>query len=417
MPKLYKILALTYAGLILTSAIAQYWINYSKSDGFVLPNHELVGGDFLCFYVAGRSARLNVEDLYDYETAYRIQQKIVAGTNVRTGYLPFAYPPLVALLFAPLSSLSLQSAYLVWMAFSSLLCGAAVLLILHHMPIPKGTKILFFIMAFSFVPFLINCLGGGQTACIGLLAVALVFSLLKSNRDLAAGITLSISYYKPPLFLLLVLFMILHKRWKMLGAFCIAALLLIAGSIAMVGTDGFTGYLQTVSHYTYGQEIFRGVSLPPNKGAGLYALLTMGMKSHPQAAKVIFAIIAIFLLAAAYSIYIRGRQDVRKSAFFDLSFALEVVASVLMSLQVLYYDLTILLAPMLIYAIHLSVKSYQKARILLWIPVLGLYTEFMYREKFAATTIKASMIFMCALLLSLFFLISRQRSPGDELCQ
>jgi hypothetical protein len=91
-------------GVFLFSAtIKTYWLNYRQSDGVALPNREIVGGDFLCFYVAGENAAKSPEYLYDFGKAHLRQQQIIGGRNVRSGYLPFAYPPLLALLFSTIS--------------------------------------------------------------------------------------------------------------------------------------------------------------------------------------------------------------------------------------------------------------------------------------------------------------------------
>ena len=70
MRKLFVIISAFYMMLILLTAFWIYWINYSKSDGMFLPNHEIVGGDFLCFYVAGEHARSIIDPLYYYEQVY-----------------------------------------------------------------------------------------------------------------------------------------------------------------------------------------------------------------------------------------------------------------------------------------------------------------------------------------------------------
>lgn len=414
--KIFIVLALTYVFLVLSIVISTYWVNYGHSDGIVLPNHEVVGGDFLCFYVAGENARNNVEGLYDFDRSHMRQQQIIAGRNVQFGYLPFVYPPLVALIFSPLSAFSFQRACLAWLTFSVFLSSLAFVLVLRWTRISKPAKIVFFIGCFAFVPYIINCLAGGQTSCIGLFVFAMVYFFLKSNRDFLAGMALSLSYYKPPLFLVFLIFVFLHRRWKMLVAFFLMAVILITASILMIGVSGFLGYLQKVSQYTYGHEIMRGITLPPTLGVGLYALITATMSGTPMASKLLFWLLVGLLVLATYLLCIRGRREQRETEFFDLLFALEVTMSTLLSLQLLYYDLTVLLVPMVIVGGWLWTSAMDRTRVFSFIAVIGLYTEFIYRESLARKTpVKAATVILCIWIVALLVSVSRRTATDTDL--
>lgn len=369
-----------FAILILVMTIRTYWINYRYSDGIGLPNQEIVGGDFLCFYVAGENAAKSIGSLYDFEQAQIRQEQIISGRNVRSGLLPFAYPPLLALLFSQFSKLSFQQAYLSWLAFSAFLAALSIFMVLHWMRISKTMKLFFFICAMAFVPYSVNCLGGGQTSCLGLFAFSLIFFLLKSKRDFWAGIALALSYYKPPIFLVFLLFIILHRRWKMISGFLLMASFLIVGSILMLGLNGFIGYLQTVSRYTYGQEIMKGVTLPPSLGVGLYALFTTTLKDTHIFSNVLFLLVSGGLVFATYRIAIRGKSERREEQSFDFLFSVEVILSALLSLQLLYYDLTVLLVPMVIVGSWLWISRISWINVLLLSAIVGLYVEFLFRE-------------------------------------
>ena len=397
---------------ILTSTVGVYWTNYSRSDGVALPNHELVGGDFLCFYVAGLHARTNLELLYDYEQAHIRQQQIIGDRDVHSGYLPFAYPPLLALLFAPLSGLSLQHAYLTWLVFSLLLATIAVILTLQPINMSGSAKWVFFIGSFAYIPFLINCLGGGQTSGIGLFIFALIYFFLKTNRNFHAGIALAFSYYKPPLFLAFFVFVLLHRRWKMLAGFCIMASFLIAGSIMMLGMSGFIAYLQKLSQYTYGHELMKEIALPPQLGVGLYAQLMTWLSNTPNFAMLLFLIISGFLILATYMMGIRMGPGRHATQFFDLLFALEVAISTLLSLQLLYYDLSVLLVPMIIVGSWVwKSESMDGTKVFSALAIIGLYTEFVYRDNLAdKIPIKAATLLLLMLVVSLLVSVRRERA-------
>jgi len=339
-----------------------------------------VGGDFICFYVAGENAKNNIHQLYDFEASHQRQRQIVGDNPVEELYLPFAYPPLVAKLFSLFSWLPFQQAYFAWLVFSLLLAGSSIALILSHTPLSNQMKSLFFLCAIAFVPFSVNCLAGGQTSCLGLLMFSLIYHFLKNNRDFLAGAALALSYYKPPLFLIFLVFVLLERRWRMLAGFATVAVVLISGSLHMLGFDGFLAYLKTASQYVYGQELLQGVQLPPDQGVGLFALITRLFARTPAAGNGYFVLFGAMLVALSH-FWVNGKTGrERKSKDFDLQFSLQAALSVMFSVQLLYYDLTLLLAPMIISAAWILRERINKGYLLIVMGIIGLYLEFFFRS-------------------------------------
>lgn len=366
--------------IVLTNTVQVYVANYSSSNGILLPNNTLVGGDFVCFYVAGENAKNNIHHLYDFEASHKRQRQIVGDNPIEELYLPFAYPPLVAKLFSFFSWLPFQQAYFAWLMFSLLLASISLALILSHTSLSYPMMSLFFLCAITFVPFSVNCLAGGQTSCIGLLVFALIYHFLKNNQDFLAGAALALSYYKPPLFLIFLVFVLIQRRWRMLAGFATMAVVLISGSLHMLGFDGFLAYLKTASQYVYGQQLLQGVQLPPDQGIGLFALITRLFAHIPAAGNGFFALFSAMLVALSYFWGNGKTAREGKSKVFDLQFSLQAALSVMFSVQLLYYDLTLLLAPMILSAAWILRERIDKGYLLILMGIFGLYLEFFFRS-------------------------------------
>jgi len=93
-------------GIIITM-LKNYIDLYSQVQGILLPNGTVIGGDFVCFYLAGKIFGENPGSLYDFQHMFSLQQELFQGTVAEGSFLPFAYPPLVGWFFSLFSSLSL----------------------------------------------------------------------------------------------------------------------------------------------------------------------------------------------------------------------------------------------------------------------------------------------------------------------
>ena len=87
-----------------------------------------LGGDFPAFYAAGSIVRSgDIDSLYD--PARQLVEQSELGLD---GYLAFAYPPHVAVAYAPLSALPFRYAYLV----HTVLMAVAFAVALHVLSVP-----------------------------------------------------------------------------------------------------------------------------------------------------------------------------------------------------------------------------------------------------------------------------------------
>ena len=211
-----KIIMALILGILLGNIMAvssSIIINYAPKEGFALANGKLMGGDFIAFYTAGKLARIDLPNLYDFNIQKKIRTQILQeDADSLKGELPFVYPPLVAWFFSWLALFDFDKSFYLWSILSVVISIFSLLLLSSWLGILNAKSIVFILLGtFGFIPYFINCLAGGQLAAIGIFIFSLLFILLKEKREFLAGIVLSFGYYKPPLFLFLSIVLLISR--------------------------------------------------------------------------------------------------------------------------------------------------------------------------------------------------------------
>jgi hypothetical protein len=362
------------AGLIILVA-EQAIRNYPSPDGVSLADGTLLGGDFVAFYVGGRLFDVDRSRLYDleYQREFRIELLGLAG-GAPEAELPFVYPPLIAALATPISRLPFQQAFLLWTLLGLMVSVSSLLLLMRSsgatevLPLP-----LLLLFSFGFVPFSMNTVLGGQASWLGMAILAAVSIAILRERDYLAGVAMSLSYYKPPLFLFLFIVLALARGRRFVLGFLSGAVFLMAVTVLLVGTGGLFGFLDAASRYVYGQEVYLGMEVPQGEGMGLAALGLSLTSSLP----ITLASLALPFFGLVWLGYRLLRSREASETLFGLT--LSITASLGLSVYILKYDLALLLIPMV-----LGVAWYgrggdsRKAATL--VPFAGFYFEFVFRQ-------------------------------------
>ena len=383
-------------------------------DGVRLDNGRLIGADYISFYLAGKEfSNGNLELAYDWEESKKSQQAFYEQHDVKEGFLPFIYPPLVLVLFSWFAGESYLDSFLAWTSFSLILSVFSLILISSSFTRSNSgawleSKVFAIMLFFSlaFFPFSLECLGAGQTSVLGLFIFSAVYFLLKKEKDFLAGLVLSLSYYKPPLFLTFVFFALFRRQWRMVFGFGLGGALLIFLTLYIFGLQGFMDYIAQATGYRYGESL-AGNSLPTDKGVGLLAALTQLLPSKSQLLQLFTLALSLGVCAClrksskqAYSLINRNRDQE-----FDLQFALEVSLSLLLSIQMVVYDLTIMILPL---AIICNYANHYRVLLLFMVGVLSL--EFTYRNvEFLGLNLKLTTVTFSVICLVLFWELRKLR--------
>lgn len=275
---------------------------------------------------------------------------------------------------APLSRLPFQRSFLLWVTIGLVFSLSSLFFVIRvsgaHPIIPVP---LILLLVAAYIPFSVNTLYGGQVSWFGLGILALISAFVLRGEDFRAGLTTSLTYYKPPLFLFLLLALWLGRGRRFGLGFFTGAAVLMGATFLAVGAEGMTDYLSTVSRYTYGQEVLEGTRLPPQQGMGFVGA---GVALFGPMRATLLVLTAPFLFLLWFSSrWLKGqRTDERR---FGLILA--ATASLAFSLQLIRYDLALLLVPMAL-AVAWLAAPFESKKALILLPFSGFYFEFVFRE-------------------------------------
>jgi hypothetical protein len=186
--------------------------------------------DFIQFWTAGKILAAG-GDPYNADLQASIQQEL--GWDKRENglgiyaFMPFYYPPWLAILCTPLGFLGFPAAKFTWFALNSLLLLTSAWLLEDSFPGVARSAVLAIVPFFAMSLF---CLQLGQTSILVLFLIACSWRLLKSGHDRTAGALLAWTTIKPQLSIVLLLSLMLwsmrQKRSGVILGFALAMLLL-----------------------------------------------------------------------------------------------------------------------------------------------------------------------------------------------
>jgi hypothetical protein len=335
--------------LLLSFSAGLTQILHSISKGQLQgPFEEPVGGDFICFYLAGKIAREAPAELYNFSVMRSYIEAMLAGLPIPAPNLPFAYPPYVAVGFALLSMFNFQTAFLLWSALSLSCAGVSLYLLCSATHCRRQEIITFVLWIAAFAPFTVYTLAGGQTSGVGMLILAgFVWASLK-RRPFLAGLILGLGAYKPPVFLVLGLLSVLRRERRIIGgALCSIGTLLVIG-VATLGLAPTLAFFEQATRYVYGAQVTTtGLTLPVHQGVGLLSLLHR-ISPVPGLAWLLHGGLALCLISLAQRIH--KRLDSQSSSQRMLSLGFDISVSLFLSVQMIRYDLAMLIVPGVLFA-------------------------------------------------------------------
>ena len=215
---------------------------------------EAAGGDYPAFYGAGAIADDGRwEQLYSFEAQAAAQ----SGLNETEGSAWFfAYPPPVAVPYAPLSRLPYGVSYLIHTAIMAGFLVGAVMLARPMIPWIRGRVTVALAAAVLFWPLFRGLTGGSNTALTMFLLVA-AWRLARDHRDVLAGIVLGVLLYKPQYGMAPAGLFLLDRRPRLVAGFVAAAGAFYALSAYLLGPAWITDWLDVA-------RVFERVDLEVN---------------------------------------------------------------------------------------------------------------------------------------------------------
>lgn len=231
-------------------------------DDFFGRTHPFwVREDFSAFYAAGHVVATGLgAHLYDPGTM-RAAEYAAAGRQVGgSGLLMYFNPPFFALLYWPLTNVSLQHAYQLWTVLNAALLVLNCWLLIRLTPaLPRRWRLVLVIGYLTLYPLTFG-LRLGQFSLILQASWAAGALLLEQHRDRSAGLAFSLLLIKPELLIPAGLFLVLKRRWQSFITLVPVALAAVALSIAVVGLPGALHY----PGFVLGSTASNGSGVAPN---------------------------------------------------------------------------------------------------------------------------------------------------------
>lgn len=316
-----------YPRAILAALVLAFVLSVLSGSGAETAAGRL-GGDLPSFWGAGRVVvEGNAAALYTWEAQHSAQAGLFP-TDAEDGALWFAYPPFVALAYAPLALLPFRAAYVV----HTLLMAAAVALGVHllgrDLERVRRYHVAALAGALCFYPML-RAVGGAQNTPVTFLILAATLHLAVRGRDLQAGLVLGLLAFKPQLAIVPVgLFLVGRRPLVVLGA--AATGIALYGAAAAVWGPGWP-----VHWWAHGVVPFRDLDEDVNfaNSIGCLGFAEALFGTGTPAARLLGGGSALVVAATAAWAWWRGTPD-------DLPerMGLAAVASLLVAPHAMFYD-------------------------------------------------------------------------------
>ena len=293
------------------------------------------GLDFPDFYCAGMMIRHGAaRKLYDPVAQ---QACLVRETGQQGTY--YIHPPFEALLFVPLSYMSLKQAYLTWNAISLILLGLAIRSIARSFTFVENAWLGIVALSVLFPPLLLNLLQG-QDSVVFLALLFWAYVAFKSGRAGLGGLCLGLCMFKFHLALPIAILLLFPFGRQFAVGFLSTVASLVLLTVAVFGPRIFQVYLQFLRTW---QDL-------PTSGAHWQAMANLRgatalfFSDRTIVAQFVITVSSLVVFLAAIWSWRRAKPARQLQA---LAFGITVIAGMLVSYHLSPHDLVLLLLPLL----------------------------------------------------------------------
>ena len=195
-----------------------------------------VGIDFHTYLAAATvGLQHGWSQIYDQGLVAVAQKQLVPGQWAQ----PFLSPPTVAWLVTPLTALPYWTAFGIWAVFNFVVLAAA----LAWSALSAGINRWIFVVAALAPWWLMYAVKLGQVAPLVAAGVVVAWRLIREDRNVAAGIVLSVIFLKPNTAILVPVALLAAGRYRVMAAWLAAGGLIAVIAIVLLGPHGVSAYL------------------------------------------------------------------------------------------------------------------------------------------------------------------------------
>jgi hypothetical protein len=229
--------------VLILLAIVSFTLNIERTLIRPLQFEEEAWGDFSAYYMAGHCANMGY-NFYDHQVLLEEARRL----GSIKGAPRFIYPPFTALLFMPVAKLmGLIAAFRTFLIFSQLLYWGSMFLMLSIAGLRQTLKnVSVAVILLSWFTPAWTTLDSGQMNMVILFLLSLSFLAFINNKQIVAGIALSMGGFIKLIPGVLFLYFVLRKRWRGIAGMLLAGFILFIISIATMGVTSHRDYVTKV---------------------------------------------------------------------------------------------------------------------------------------------------------------------------
>lgn len=191
------------------------------------------GADFQPYYVAAHMVR-DRQNVYDLALQAAQMKKLAVPVDA---YLPYLYPPLLAIALVPLTPLPFKLAYRVWVILQQLVLVGVLLLLSRSLPwLGRAALPMLIVLAGNFYPLYQN-IDIGQVNLVVLLIFCAALLLYQRAQFFWAGVLIAVGTMLKVSPVLLMGLFVLQRQWRALWGFAAAMVVLLVSFVLINGPD------------------------------------------------------------------------------------------------------------------------------------------------------------------------------------
>jgi hypothetical protein len=320
--------AFSIINIVLFEISIGMWIRIGQEHLFFMSDFGSLYTSFIDMR-AGNFSRISDIDLHAI-----YQHGLLGGINLSGGIYPLQYPPVIALVFSPLSFLPFNLAFVIWTVIEvGLLIWLIYLFDRLFSEWSRQERLVLIVTLLAFFP-LTETILTGQFSLFLSICLVQVFLSMKNNRPIHAGIWMAFLLIKPQMVLIPGL-MLLNKRfWRGAVSAALTYIALLIFTSLLFGLEPWIKYFQLLVNMNIN---YKGYSFIPEIEYTLKGILTKILANSQSSTVTLLSNVAL-LLGMGFVLYLWLSRVPTTLPRLKLYFAFTIVISVLLSLHIYNHD-------------------------------------------------------------------------------